>query len=104
MDDSLDQLDFDPIDLPILTQKASLTSLPVEIKARIAELARLQDERFKERSPAGASGKDMTEAVTTEWHGRSLSALAQTCHDFNKLASMHLFRVSCGRLMGNNGS
>lgn len=94
MDDSLDQLELDSADLPNITPKASLTSLPVEIKARITELARWQDERFKERWNAEAAGAAMTEAVKTEWHGKSLAALSQTCRDFNELASTHLFRVS----------
>ncbi|KAL8280666.1 hypothetical protein RQP46_006989 [Phenoliferia psychrophenolica] len=89
MDQSI-ELDRDAVDL---SNSPSLSSLPLEIKARIVELASLQDAEFKERWRAGVPGHEMTQVVRTPWHGRSLSSLSQTCLDFNSLASMHIFRT-----------
>ncbi|KAK4698549.1 hypothetical protein P7C70_g7724, partial [Phenoliferia sp. Uapishka_3] len=72
--------------------KASLSSLPRETKARIVQLARLQDDRYHERWPK-SNNKAMIEAVKTKWHGRSLAALSETCKDLNTLASRHLFQT-----------
>ncbi|KAL8279538.1 hypothetical protein RQP46_008100 [Phenoliferia psychrophenolica] len=71
--------------------KPTLSTLPLEIKARIAELASLQDVRYKERWVPGAPGEALVKALRNEWSGRSLVALAQTCSVFNDLAAKHLF-------------
>ena len=99
MDDSFDasQLDLDrPAFEP--SHRLSLSSLPPEIKARVCELAHLQDQRFKQRKQVGTPEEDLTRAVKTDWHGRSLSALSQTCWDFNSLANKWSFFVSAGDL------
>ncbi|KAL8279528.1 hypothetical protein RQP46_008090 [Phenoliferia psychrophenolica] len=76
-----------------LSVRPTLSTLPLEIKARITELASLQDARFKERWIPGAPGEALVKALRNEWSGRSLVALAQTCRVFNELAAKHLFHT-----------
>ncbi|KAL8279530.1 hypothetical protein RQP46_008092 [Phenoliferia psychrophenolica] len=80
-------------DEPAPSLKPTLSTLPLEIKARIAELSSLQDVRYKERWVPGAPGEELVKALRNEWSGRSLIALAQTCNVFNSLAAKHLFHT-----------
>lgn len=55
---------------------ASLSSLPLELKARIVDLARLQDAQFHDRKEAGSTNQKLAKlikSVTTPWHGKSLA-------------------------------
>lgn len=79
---------------------ASFSSLPIEIKARIVELAHLQDDRYKARlttrNPAGESNLlefHLVSLAQNAWHGRSVSALAETNKELNAVAARYLFRV-----------
>lgn len=77
----------------------TLSSLPLELKARVVELAHLQDLRHRERwTNSERTGASLVAAARAEWHGKSLAALSETCEEFNALASVHLFRVRCSSL------
>lgn len=83
---------------------ASFSSLPLEVKARIVELAHLQDDRYKARlttrNPAGESNLlefHLVSLAQNAWHGRSLSALAETNKELNAVAARYLFRVLTDR-------
>lgn len=80
---------------------ATLSSLPLELKARIVELAHLQDLCYRGRwSDEDRGGCDLVRAARTELHGKSLIALSATSKDFNILAAVHFFRVSPFSLSG----
>ncbi|KAL8291448.1 hypothetical protein RQP46_002426 [Phenoliferia psychrophenolica] len=76
-----------------VASRTTLSSLPLEIKARICELAALQDERYKERWVKGALGEELVKVHTNEWRGRSLAALSETSKEFNELAAKHIFHT-----------
>ncbi|KAL8291337.1 hypothetical protein RQP46_002315 [Phenoliferia psychrophenolica] len=77
-------------DAPV-ARLATLSTLPLEIKARICELAALQDERYQERWIPGAPGEKLVKVHLNEWRGRSLAALSETSKEFNELAAKHIF-------------
>ncbi|KAL8291338.1 hypothetical protein RQP46_002316 [Phenoliferia psychrophenolica] len=79
-------------DAPVAS-RATLSTLPLEIKARICELAALQDERYKERWIPGAPGENLVKVHKNEWRGRSLAALSETSKEFNELAAKHIFHT-----------
>ncbi|KAL8291399.1 hypothetical protein RQP46_002377 [Phenoliferia psychrophenolica] len=74
-------------------RRATLSTLPLEIKARICELAALQDERYRERWIPGAPGEELVKVHTNEWRGKSLAALSETCKEFNELAAKYIFHA-----------
>ncbi|KAL8291336.1 hypothetical protein RQP46_002314 [Phenoliferia psychrophenolica] len=76
-----------------LPSRATLSGLPLEIKALICELASLQDERYKERWIPGALGEKLIKVHLNEWRGKSLAALSETCKEFNELAAKHIFHT-----------
>ncbi|KAL8291316.1 hypothetical protein RQP46_002294 [Phenoliferia psychrophenolica] len=76
-----------------VASRATLSTLPLEIKSRICELAALQDERYKERWIPGALGEELIEVHLNEWRGRSLAALSETSKEFNELAAKHIFHT-----------
>ncbi|KAL8287561.1 hypothetical protein RQP46_003419 [Phenoliferia psychrophenolica] len=71
--------------------RASLTTLPTEIKAKIVEMAYLQQEAWKERDPAGFRTAFETDDAETRsrWHPLSLVS-----KEFRELAAPHIFSVS----------
>lgn len=72
---------------------ATLSSLPLELKARIVELAHLQDLCYRGRwSDEDRGGCDLVRAARTELHGKGLIALSATSKDFNIVAAVHFFR------------
>lgn len=83
--------------------EACLGILPLELKARIVELAALQDERYRERWIPGAPGEKLVEVHKNAWRGRSLVALSQTSKEINELAARHLFYVSQGWYWAKSG-
>ncbi|KAL8291449.1 hypothetical protein RQP46_002427 [Phenoliferia psychrophenolica] len=72
---------------------ATLSTLPLEIKVRICELAALQDERYKERWIPGALGEELVKVHENEWRGRSLAALSETSKELNELAATYIFHT-----------
>lgn len=74
--------------------RACLATLPLEIKARIVEIAFEQDLAYGERWTDGAPGEKLVEVHMNEWRGRSSLALSETSKDFNELAATHSFFVS----------
>ncbi|KAL8291288.1 hypothetical protein RQP46_002266 [Phenoliferia psychrophenolica] len=76
--------------------RATISTLPLEIKARICELSALQDERYKERWVPGAPGEKLVEVHKNAWRGRSLAALSETSKEFNELAAKHIFHTLTG--------
>ncbi|KAL8291292.1 hypothetical protein RQP46_002270 [Phenoliferia psychrophenolica] len=76
-----------------VTRRATLSTLPLEIKSRICELAALQDERYQERWIPGALGEKLIEVHKNAWRGRSLAALSETSREFNELAAKHIFHT-----------
>ncbi|KAL8291352.1 hypothetical protein RQP46_002330 [Phenoliferia psychrophenolica] len=80
-------------DAPAASRATTLSTLPLEIKARICELAALQDEGYKERWIPGAPGEKLVEVHKNEWRGRSLAALSETSKEFNELAAKHIFHT-----------
>jgi hypothetical protein len=75
-------------------RRACLAILPLEIKARIVELAFEQDLAYSQRWPDGAPGEKLVEVHMNDWRGRSLLALSETSKDLNELAATHNFFVS----------
>ena len=73
--------------------RAFLFRLPLEIKARIVELAALQDERYKDRWTPDAPGHELVRVHQNAWRGRSLAMLSETCKELNGLAASHIFKV-----------
>ncbi|KAL8287560.1 hypothetical protein RQP46_003418 [Phenoliferia psychrophenolica] len=71
---------------PQTPPRASLTTLPTEIKAKIVEMAYLQQEAWKERDPEGfrAAVKD----DHSRWHPLSLVS-----KEFRELSAVHIFKV-----------
>lgn len=76
---------------------ASLSTLPRELKRRICELAKLQDEAFLSIRNDGRINRDVRKKRmehATSWHGFSLSALFLLNRDFNAIAAPFLFEVA----------
>ncbi|KAL8280255.1 hypothetical protein RQP46_007369 [Phenoliferia psychrophenolica] len=72
--------------------KASLSSLPLEIQARVCQFVAAQDAAYKDHWVTGDPyGADIVQAMVLPLHGHSLPALAQTNKRFNELAAKHLF-------------
>lgn len=72
---------------------ASFTALLLEVKARIVEMAVLQDEGYHSICDS-ALGTILEEVKTKrDWDGKSLRALSETNKELNSLATKHVFRV-----------
>ena len=71
----------------------TFATLPLELKSKVVELCRWQDENFQERWTSGRKGASLVQSVKSPWHGRSTFAISATCKDFNELAAQHIFRV-----------
>lgn len=77
-----------------LPPRATLPSLPLEVKARIVQLAYEQDCNFEERVKEAAPVElDMGTLLSSKWHGRSTNALLLTNHEFSGLAAKYVFKV-----------
>lgn len=74
----------------------SLSTLPLELKGRIAELAHQQDARYKDLWSSGTRvGAELVGSVANDWHGsRSLVALSRTSKQFYAVSAARLYRVS----------
>lgn len=72
---------------------ASFTALLLEVKARIVEMAVLQDEVYHSIRDS-ALGIILEEVKTKrDWDGKPLRALSETNKELNSLATKHVFRV-----------
>lgn len=73
----------------------SLSTLPLELKGRIAKLAHQQDARYKDLWSSGTRvGAELVGSVANDWHGRSLVALSRTSQQFYAVSAARLYRVS----------
>ncbi|KAL8278642.1 hypothetical protein RQP46_008934 [Phenoliferia psychrophenolica] len=75
------------------TSPPTFSTLPPELKARIVELASIQDAAFRAIKTSGNDWRSQFATSVREWWGRSLVALAETSKELNLLASAHLFRT-----------
>lgn len=76
--------------------RASLLSLPTEIKSYIVKLAHWQDLAYASRhqkADPDSEERAIAELVGSEWAGRSVSALFRVNKELNELAAVHLFEV-----------
>lgn len=76
---------------------ASLSSLPIEIKALIVQYSFLQDESYESRvDSTDRAVSELTENILKEnkWRGHSLNALFLTDNCFSNLCAVYLFKVS----------
>lgn len=64
--------------------RASLSTLPNEIKAQIVALVNSQDKEWQE--------SDVSEEAS-ERHVKGVNALSATCKEMNTLAAKHIFEV-----------
>ena len=82
--------------------RATLSTLPSEVKARIAELSALQDRPYKEQWTLGAPGEDLVAPHQNVWEGKEPG---RTVGDFsgltNGITAVNLFEVCLFRSLPN---
>lgn len=87
-----------------LPLRATLSSLPLELKARIVQLAHEQDRNFYERDGDAESDElDMADLLSSKLYGRSTNALLLTNQEFSGLAAKHIFKVRPNATCVNRG-